>query len=194
MTMSRQCPDCGWEMQGDGYTSPIHCETLNVLGTGREPDAPPLTCGLGRPWYSHPEFPVEDWQAEVAQGDTRLGYEDWTEQQLGQQQPAQPDQPAHPYEAEVRSLCTRLVQAGARLRELYLYEDDEHVVVNSIEQVVDDILSVDACNLRIFTPEHKSAGLMLILGNDPGELVADYSCCLFLDRMTQEHAEEWEKH
>lgn len=32
-------------------------------------------CG-GR-WGSHPKFPVEDWQAQVANNDTRLGYWDW---------------------------------------------------------------------------------------------------------------------
>ena len=29
------------------------------------------------PWADHPDHPVADWQAEVANGDTRLGYWDW---------------------------------------------------------------------------------------------------------------------
>lgn len=28
-------------------------------------------------WESHPDHPAEDWQAEVANDDTRLGYLDW---------------------------------------------------------------------------------------------------------------------
>lgn len=28
-------------------------------------------------WDQHPDYPVEDWQSEVANGDTRLGYWDW---------------------------------------------------------------------------------------------------------------------
>lgn len=28
-------------------------------------------------WYDDPKFPVGDWQFEVANGDTRLGYRDW---------------------------------------------------------------------------------------------------------------------
>jgi hypothetical protein len=30
------------------------------------------------PWVEHPDHPVADWQAEVANDDTRLGYRDWT--------------------------------------------------------------------------------------------------------------------
>jgi hypothetical protein len=28
-------------------------------------------------WTDHPEFPVKDWQYEVANGDTRQGYWQW---------------------------------------------------------------------------------------------------------------------
>ena len=29
------------------------------------------------PWATHARFPVSDWQYEVANDDTRLGYRDW---------------------------------------------------------------------------------------------------------------------
>lgn len=29
------------------------------------------------PWTEHPDHLVADWQAEVANGDTRLGYRGW---------------------------------------------------------------------------------------------------------------------
>lgn len=32
-------------------------------------------------WDDHPDYPVKDWQYEVANGDTRLGYKDWVEHQ-----------------------------------------------------------------------------------------------------------------
>lgn len=32
---------------------------------------------LGGHWGKHPDHPVEDWQYEVANGDTRLGYWEW---------------------------------------------------------------------------------------------------------------------
>lgn len=31
-------------------------------------------------WEDDPEFPVEDWKFEVANGDTRLGYYEWVGQ------------------------------------------------------------------------------------------------------------------
>ncbi len=32
-------------------------------------------------WDDDPEFPVQDWQYEVANGDTRQGYHEWKESQ-----------------------------------------------------------------------------------------------------------------
>ncbi|MGX1201105.1 hypothetical protein [Marinobacter sp. MBR-105] len=35
-------------------------------------------------WGSDPQFPVADWQQEVANDDTRLGYWDWVQVQREQ--------------------------------------------------------------------------------------------------------------
>lgn len=45
--------------------------------------APAMRIDLSEPdpWASDAQFPVSDWQTEVANGDTRLGYLDWVEQQ-----------------------------------------------------------------------------------------------------------------
>ncbi len=32
-------------------------------------------------WTENPDFPVTDWQYDVASGNTRLGYQDWCRQQ-----------------------------------------------------------------------------------------------------------------
>jgi hypothetical protein len=34
---------------------------------------------LNPPQHEDPEYPLADWQYEVANGDTRLGYEEWVE-------------------------------------------------------------------------------------------------------------------
>jgi len=34
-------------------------------------------------WAEHPEHPVSDWQYEVSNGDTRLGYWDWLVERTG---------------------------------------------------------------------------------------------------------------
>lgn len=33
-------------------------------------------------WENHADFPVGDWQYEVANGDTRLGYAEWRAHQI----------------------------------------------------------------------------------------------------------------
>jgi hypothetical protein len=33
-------------MEGDGYTNVLHCETLDVIGEGYEPDANPVYCEM----------------------------------------------------------------------------------------------------------------------------------------------------
>lgn len=35
-------------------------------------------------WDAHPDYPVEDWQFEVANDDTRLGYWGWVKSQMEQ--------------------------------------------------------------------------------------------------------------
>lgn len=35
-------------------------------------------------WDSHPDYPVEDWQWEVSNDDTRLGYWGWVKSQMDQ--------------------------------------------------------------------------------------------------------------
>ena len=32
-------------------------------------------------WSENPDYPVEDWQYEVANNETRLGYHEWVENQ-----------------------------------------------------------------------------------------------------------------
>jgi hypothetical protein len=44
-----------------------------------------LTLGAN-PWGSHPIYPVSDWRYEVANGDTRLGYEEWLYNKLANEE------------------------------------------------------------------------------------------------------------
>lgn len=37
---------------------------------------------LPDPWAEHPDHPIADWQAEVADGDARLGYSAWVAARL----------------------------------------------------------------------------------------------------------------
>ena len=38
------CPVCGGRLCGDGYTVPLHCENVDILSSGLEPDCDPVFC------------------------------------------------------------------------------------------------------------------------------------------------------
>lgn len=44
-------------------------------------------------WDDHPDHPVEDWQYEVANGDTRQSYKDWVISQAEQEDENEPGGP-----------------------------------------------------------------------------------------------------
>jgi hypothetical protein len=44
-------------------------------------------------WENHPNYPLDDWKAEVANDDTRLGYHEWV---------------MHKIEADICPTCRRL--------------------------------------------------------------------------------------
>ncbi|MBD2745995.1 hypothetical protein IC232_04700 [Microvirga sp. BT688] len=46
------------------------------------PDASQLIAGIDSVWDDHPDYPSEDWQYEVGNGDTRRGYWDWVAAKL----------------------------------------------------------------------------------------------------------------
>lgn len=61
-------------------------DVLKVLDTKQNPTAPwdPELWDPENPWDHHPDHPVEDWQYEVANGDTRRAYIDWVNSQIEQ--------------------------------------------------------------------------------------------------------------
>lgn len=75
----------------DGFSVNIEIESNGITVIGYEGDselnhetipavaepALKLADKHGGTWGGHADYPVEDWQYEVANGDTRLGYWDW---------------------------------------------------------------------------------------------------------------------
>ena len=52
-------------------------ETSVSKTADRELSAEQLRNKYGGNWEQHPDYPVEDWQYEVGNDDTRLGYWEW---------------------------------------------------------------------------------------------------------------------
>ena len=97
----------------------------------------------------------------------------------------------HPYYAEVKSLLERLVAGGALLNRVYDEEGSEYTPTP--EKALEAILAVDECVLSVRTPEGTRVRLDILLGNDPGELVSDYTVDPFLERITTEHWDAWDR-
>ncbi len=45
----------------------------------------------GGEWGEHPDFPVDEWQQEVASDDTRLGYWAWVKAKIDEAEEAEAD-------------------------------------------------------------------------------------------------------
>lgn len=95
---------------------------------------------------------------------------------------------AYSYEKEVRSLLKRLTDNKYELE--VVDNGEESVKVKSRNDAVEHIMSVDISTL-IVRKNSLRLCLCLILGNDPGELVADYSVDPELDKLVELHSEQW---
>jgi hypothetical protein len=65
-------------------TQPAASSAPKPLPNTTHPDASQLIAGIDSVWDDHPDYPSEDWQHEVENGDTRRGYWDWVASKLEQ--------------------------------------------------------------------------------------------------------------
>ena len=99
------------------------------------------------------------------------------------------------YEPEVRSLIHTLKRHGFVVRSAF---DGEDVIQAEAghDVVVKHLCGVDESYLRVAHGNRK-ASLLLVLGNEPGVIVADYSYSKelgkALDAVIDEHSERWEE-
>jgi hypothetical protein len=100
------------------------------------------------------------------------------------------------YYKEVRSLLHRLVCSGFKL--IMVDDGEEFIKVEGTMaetkmEAAAAICNVGEAQLLVENPEGEKKWIMLVLGNDPGELVADCHVDPDLDRITEEHYEKWSK-
>jgi len=103
---------------------------------------------------------------------------------------------SHPYESEVHSLIRRLVTAG--LIPVKVYDGDEWIDCRPESLATDAaeiILSVDDSHLVVKNLEGQRAELAIILGNCPGEALADWSApagiCDQIKAVSNAHYAAW---
>ena len=62
----------------------------------------------------------------------------------------------------------------------------------SHEEFIGEIIEVDECYLYVKNQENKKFMIFLVLGNEPGEIAADYSDNDSLSAALDEHYNRWE--
>lgn len=63
---------------------------------------------------------------------------------------------------------------------------------DNIDAFIEETMACDEAYLTVRTGDGAKRTLYLVYGNDPGELVCDYSLSNELDAVTSEHYDKWE--
>jgi len=100
------------------------------------------------------------------------------------------------WEPETHALLDALVAAGFTLSNGYNGED----VFNfdgDMPKFIGNLIACDEAHLFVVDPAGKRRWIYLVLGNNPGEIVSDYSCPVkgidYLDAVTTAHYDRWIK-
>jgi hypothetical protein len=95
------------------------------------------------------------------------------------------------YRPEVRSLLKSLRQAG--FTPLSVNNGEENVRYSDVSKTefLEEIVSVDEATIRL-QHNNKRVSIFLVLGNDPGEIAADYSDYDPLEEVIDSHYDRWE--
>lgn len=94
------------------------------------------------------------------------------------------------WKTPVRSLLQTLQKHG--LTPVAVDNGDGWVETDTTAQAVAEIVATDESRLAVFTPCGRRATLLLVLGNEPCEIVADYTDLYLIDFAVDEHYNRWE--
>jgi hypothetical protein len=61
----------------------------------------------------------------------------------------------------------------------------------NLDTFIENLIACDEAALGVRSPEGKRLNLYLVLGNEPGVIVSDYTCDDGLDKVTDIHYETW---
>lgn len=93
---------------------------------------------------------------------------------------------------ETKSLVKRLVKNGFIIISGDNGEDEfAFNGTGKMTEFLDELLACDEARLYVQNSEGKNKSLYIVLGNSPGELVADYTVDPLLDKVTEEHYDMW---
>lgn len=101
------------------------------------------------------------------------------------------------YAPETRYLIMALIDAGFTMVSADNGEDELKVVsTTTIDALIEALYACDESHLNVIDPAGNEQWLYLVYGNDPGELVCDYSMPAegtdYIEAVATAHAEHWE--
>ena len=96
------------------------------------------------------------------------------------------------WKPETQGLIQTLFKHNLTIDSVDNGEEETNFNEVSLDTFIEETMACDEAHLYVRTPENKSKVLYLGYGNNPGELVADYSVCPEIDAATDEHYENWE--
>lgn len=97
------------------------------------------------------------------------------------------------WKPETASLLRRLIAAGCTLLKCNNGDGPDFPFTGKFVPFVAELIACDEASLWVRTPTRDRAWIYLVLGNEPGELVCDYTVDPTLDKVTEAHYEEWSK-
>jgi len=95
------------------------------------------------------------------------------------------------YRPEVRSLLRSLKQSG--FTPISVNNGEENIRYSDVSKTefLEEIVATDEVTLR-FQHNNKKVAIFLVLGNDPGEIVCDYTDYEPLESIIDSHYDRWE--
>lgn len=113
------------------------------------------------------------------------------EQELRELREAVNSPDLHPQAAEVRDLCRRLRERQLACKGVD-YMDGEFAHISNFDRAATEILNLDEAILVVETMT-RTCKIHVVLGNDPGDLVVNYSTDTQLHDVVGEHQSYWER-
>ena len=93
---------------------------------------------------------------------------------LPEPEPEQEEENVHPQTQEIENLLSDLIESGFQL--LRVYDGGESYTKGHNNELLQAILSVEISHLFVYHETTGAATLCIVLGNEPGIAVCDYSC------------------
>jgi hypothetical protein len=96
------------------------------------------------------------------------------------------------WEPETRSLLEKLQKHGLVIHSVDNGEYRTKLADTTMDKFIEDCMACDEAWLSVVAPDGKRKTIYLVYGNNPGELMCDYTVCAQLDAVCDEHSESWD--